>query len=217
MPTKNEIFNYDPAMAELLHERKSQISPKQLPDRLGPDFPVAEYPVPWEIGAERGNGHLDLVAANGAYVAHIYCWDESDYETLGAKLLTINEGTLRTATCELPIGVNVILWQKDDLAAGETIVRGANCPITLKLEVTMNQAAKTALWARVKLRSLVEQLTLSPMRDFSGGGLTFDELVIALRNIGYDLTCGRCAAVIYTSMPSGEHDATCTTNKAVAS
>ena len=32
----------------------------------------------------------------------------------------------------------------------------------------------------------------------SGGDLTYDELVLAARNVGVDLGCGRCACVFYT-------------------
>ena len=53
------------------------------------------------------------------------------------------------------------------------------------------------------------------VRDFSGGGLTFDELVVALRNIGYDLMCGHCAGVFYTGSALEPHDATCTTRKGI--
>jgi hypothetical protein len=48
-------------------------------------------------------------------------------------------------------------------------------------------------------------------RDFNGGGLTFDELVVALRNLGYDLMCGRCASVFYTGVALEPHDDTCRT------
>lgn len=39
------------------------------------------------------------------------------------------------------------------------------------------------------------------------GGLTHDELVMACRNIGYDLTCGACAAVFFTGfgLPHDTH------------
>lgn len=41
-------------------------------------------------------------------------------------------------------------------------------------------------------------------------GLTYDQLVVACRNIGYNLTCGRCAEVFYTGISLAEHDAGCT-------
>ena len=51
------------------------------------------------------------------------------------------------------------------------------------------------------------------VRDFSGGGLTFDELVAALRNLGFDLTCGHCASVFYTGSALEPHDDSCQTRK----
>ncbi len=45
------------------------------------------------------------------------------------------------------------------------------------------------------------------MRD----GLTHEELVVACRNIGYDLTCGQCASVFYTGAGTYPHDDTCGT------
>ncbi len=42
-----------------------------------------------------------------------------------------------------------------------------------------------------------------------GLGLTDDQLVVALRNIGYDLTCGACAAVFYTGTGVATDQHTC--------
>jgi hypothetical protein len=56
----------------------------------------------------------------------------------------------KTVSCELPPGVNVILWQGDD----QTIVSGDIRAITLELDVPMDEAAKT----RAKLRGLVGRL-----------------------------------------------------------
>jgi len=50
-----------------------------------------------------------------------------------------------------------------------------------------------------------------PPRDFSGGGLTFEELTAALRNIGYDLKCARCAEAFYTGCATVPHDEYCAT------
>lgn len=36
-------------------------------------------------------------------------------------------------------------------------------------------------------------------------GMTFEEIEVACRNIGYDLSCGTCASVFYTGTPTGEH------------
>ncbi len=86
----DDIFNPHPEIAELLGETKSQISPADLPDALPADFPREKYPLPWRVAGHRGNGHVDVEAANGAYVAHIYCWDDADDECLKRKLASIN-------------------------------------------------------------------------------------------------------------------------------
>lgn len=51
---------------------------------------------------------------------------------------------------------------------------------------------------------------------FASGVLTYDELVVAARNVGVDLTCGECAAMFYTGCPSSPghpvaHDPSCRT------
>ena len=48
-------------------------------------------------------------------------------------------------------------------------------------------------------------------RYVGDGALTLAEMVRALRNIHFDLTCDRCAAHFYTGEPSGEHATDCTT------
>jgi hypothetical protein len=40
----------------------------------------------------------------------------------------------------------------------------------------------------------------------NAGGLTFDELVVACKNIGYDLSCGQCASVFYTGAGTYPHE-----------
>ena len=51
---------------------------------------------------------------------------------------------------ELPVGVNVVLWQGDD----ETVINGEIRSITLQLDVPMDEATQV----RAKLRGLVGQL-----------------------------------------------------------
>lgn len=48
------------------------------------------------------------------------------------------------------------------------------------------------------------------------GGLTDEQLVVACKNIGFDLTCEACACLFYTGHGGVyEHDATCATEKKV--
>ena len=43
-------------------------------------------------------------------------------------------------------------------------------------------------------------------------GLTYEELIVACKNIGYDLTCGACAGVFYTGYSlREEHEPSCFT------
>ena len=46
-----------------------------------------------------------------------------------------------------------------------------------------------------------------------GGGLSFRQLQQACKNIGYDLSCGFCAAIFYTGvgLPGDAHDPGCST------
>jgi len=57
---------------------------------------------------------------------------------------------LKTVSVELPVGVNVVLWQGDD----ETVINGEIRSITLQLDVPMDEATQV----RAKLRGLVGQL-----------------------------------------------------------
>ncbi len=86
----DDPFNKMPGLADTLGEIKSAVGPDELPDAPPPEYPAGTYPLPWKLGQERGNGHVDILAANGAYVAHIYCWDEREYAVLYQKLITIN-------------------------------------------------------------------------------------------------------------------------------
>lgn len=43
----------------------------------------------------------------------------------------------------------------------------------------------------------------------SAGSLTYEELVVACANIGYDLTCGACAARFYTGVVLERDTHTC--------
>lgn len=56
-------------------EPLGQIEPKDLPEASD------VYPGPWtEWG--RGNGHIDLYDSLGRNFAHVYCWDEAEYNQL---------------------------------------------------------------------------------------------------------------------------------------
>jgi hypothetical protein len=50
-------------------------------------------------------------------------------------------------------------------------------------------------------------------RYVGDGALTLAEMIRALRNINFDLTCDRCARLFYTGIASGEHSTACTTVK----
>lgn len=58
-------------------ESLAQVSPEQLERAL--EGRVFERP--WR-SFSRGNGHLDLVDADGHRIAHVYCWDEDDWARL---------------------------------------------------------------------------------------------------------------------------------------
>ena len=47
--------------------------------------------------------------------------------------------------------------------------------------------------------------------SFKGGDLKFNQIVAACKNIGYDLTCGQCAAVFYTGFGNYPHAENCAT------
>jgi hypothetical protein len=51
------------------------------------------FPYPWgTVG--RGNGHESVMAHNGAYVAHVHCWETTDYDKLDAFIKKVNHGHL---------------------------------------------------------------------------------------------------------------------------
>ena len=41
------------------------------------------YPLPWTLW-EKGNGHVDVIDAKDRIFAHVYCWDDADWEALDA-------------------------------------------------------------------------------------------------------------------------------------
>lgn len=67
-------------------EPLDQIKPEDLPD-FNPD--PERFPTPWGLYG-RGNGHIDVMADNGTYVAHVYTWDLADSEILKSKLKAVN-------------------------------------------------------------------------------------------------------------------------------
>lgn len=56
-------------------EHLGQIDPTQIP------LPSETYPGPWKT-SWRGNGHVDLIDAQGRYFAHVYCWDKAESDLL---------------------------------------------------------------------------------------------------------------------------------------
>ncbi len=67
---------------------KGYLKVQEFPDQIGPSvFP--EYPRPWSL-RWKGDGHFDVLAANGAYVANVFCWDASEVSEFGAKLRAVN-------------------------------------------------------------------------------------------------------------------------------
>ncbi len=58
-------------------------------------------------------------------------------------------------------------------------------------------------------RCKVKALTGEVRRLQGRGGLSDDQLVVACKNIGYDLTCGACAAVFYTGTGIATDQHTC--------
>jgi len=67
-------------------EPMDQITPEQLPDS-NPD--PKRFPTPWKVRS-RGNGHEDIVAADGTYLCHVYCWYDNDFMVVLEKLARIN-------------------------------------------------------------------------------------------------------------------------------
>lgn len=53
-----------------------------------------------------------------------------------------------------------------------------------------------------------------PGTKANGGDLTADELLMACRNIGHDITCGACASLFYTGYGAYSHDKDCLTSAA---
>lgn len=67
--------------------------------------------------------------------------------------------------------------------------------------------------ARVAVAEAMAVLGGSKPKFVGGGELSFPEMAMALKNIGFDLTCGQCASRFYTGSGTNnfDHDATCHT------
>lgn len=77
------LLDNEAAKKSIPWEPVGQVKPEELPDEA-----PESHPAPWKVSG--GNGHLDIVASNGEYVAHVYIWDEKDWEVLEDKLKKIN-------------------------------------------------------------------------------------------------------------------------------
>lgn len=60
-------------------EPLGQVSPDELPDAS------EKYPGPWTT-QHRGNGHFDVMDAEGRNFAHVYCWDSKESDALYEKV-----------------------------------------------------------------------------------------------------------------------------------
>lgn len=60
-------------------EALGQIRPEQIPQ------PSETYPGPW-TEQHRGNGHIDLYDAMGRNFAHVYCWDQAEWDAVDAAI-----------------------------------------------------------------------------------------------------------------------------------
>lgn len=78
------LLDDDAAKKVIPWEPVGQCSPSDLPD-VAP----ASHPAPW-TEHHRGNGHVDLIAANGEQVAHVYLWDRAEIDLLQAKIKSVN-------------------------------------------------------------------------------------------------------------------------------
>ena len=58
---------------------------------------------------------------------------------------------------------------------------------------------------------LADKEEMSKKEFGTGGDLTHDEIVIACRNFGIDITCGNCAMLFYTGFGGYPHDEHCKT------
>jgi hypothetical protein len=165
------------------------ISPSEQLDTLQKLFNRARYAAPEQMGVIR----RDVTAAFRALSA---CVGIEPEKTEIDHILDLGE-------CTVPESELVQLLSKvpkDEVAS------------RLDLAGLVWEAASYQLIHLRLLRDHPEQRAGRPApRDFRGGGLTFDELVAALRHLGYDLTCGQCASVFYTGGGSYPHDATCQT------
>jgi hypothetical protein len=55
-------------------------SPSELPDER-----PEEHSMPWQID-EAGNGHFYIYDAGGTRIAHVYCWDEKEFNEFEEKI-----------------------------------------------------------------------------------------------------------------------------------
>ena len=84
MSDKKPLLDNESAKKVIPWEPVGQVDPKDLPDEA-----PEGYPAPWKTHG-RGNGHFDVIAADGTYVAHVYLWDEKDGRIFKEKLRSVN-------------------------------------------------------------------------------------------------------------------------------
>ena len=62
------------------------------------------------------------------------------------------------------------------------------------------------------LQDTVSFIEIPPMMTRDAGSLSPQQLLIACKNIGFDLSCGACAELFYTGTCLHEHDPSCSTS-----
>lgn len=60
-------------------------------------------------------------------------------------------------------------------------------------------------------------LARPPAPPAASGAMTHEALTTALRNIGYDITCGECASIFFTGTGGNAHEESCATVRAAES
>ena len=142
-------------------EPLGQIDPGKLPAQS------ELYPGPWTSHG-RGNGHWDIVDANGRVFAHVYCWDQADYDALDAALRSSEAGheaeIIKRLRAEY---LTAHHWQRITLQT-EIESRGGTAPTPEELaaagarrEATPEEIA--ASLARVE--AMIARGTILPTRD----------------------------------------------------
>jgi uncharacterized C2H2 Zn-finger protein len=177
--------------------------------RLQSEYPAAEVKVLQSIRVP--NGFEVIVSCPSTLSTHVEHEVrkivQASLDRLGADYRRVCEEKSKLDTNNLTLEIYQL---KADKKALEVVLRELTSVTEYLLLTTRGFDREVAQKAIAEAEGV---LGCRKPRYIGEGPLTLAEMVRALRNIGFDLTCDHCAAVFYAGKSSSKHSVDCHTQK----